>query len=135
MHLLLPSLAIGLTSAGFVARLTRSAMLEVLRADYVRSARAKGLHRFSITITHALRNAILPVITLQGLQFGTLLGGALITELVFAWPGLGRMLLDGILRRDYAVVQGTVIFVAFFYVLVNLGVDLLYRVVDPRLRS
>jgi peptide/nickel transport system permease protein len=134
-HLLLPSLAIGLTSAGFVARLTRSAMLEVLRADYVRSARAKGLHRFSITFTHALRNAILPVITLQGLQFGTLLGGALITELVFAWPGLGRMLLDGILRRDYAVVQGTVIFVAFFYVIVNLGVDLLYRVVDPRLRG
>jgi len=124
-----------LTSAGFVARLTRSAMLEVLRADYVRSARAKGLHRFSITFTHALRNAILPVITLQGLQFGTLLGGALITELVFAWPGLGRMLLDGILRRDYAVVQGTVIFVAFFYVVVNLMVDLLYRVVDPRLRS
>jgi len=134
-HLILPALAIGLTSAGFVARLTRSAMLEVLRADYIRAARAKGLHWRTITLSHALRNAILPVITLQGLQFGTLLGGAVITELVFAWPGLGRMLLDGILRRDYATVQGTVIFVAFFYVLMNLLVDLLYHVVDPRLRE
>lgn len=134
-HLTLPALAIGLTSAGFVARLTRSAMLETLRADYIRSARAKGLHQWTIIIRHALRNAILPVITLQGLQFGTLLGGALITELVFAWPGLGRMLLDGILRRDYAVVQGTVIVVAFFYVVMNLIVDLFYRVVDPRLRQ
>lgn len=133
-HLALPSLAIGLTSAGFVSRLTRSAMLEVMRADYIRSARAKGIRERTVTFSHALRNAILPVITLQGLQFGTLLGGAVITELVFAWPGLGRMLLDGILRRDYAVVQGTVIFVAFIYVLMNLAVDILYRVVDPRLR-
>jgi peptide/nickel transport system permease protein len=134
-HLTLPALAIGLTSAGFVARLTRSAMLEVLRADYIRSARAKGLRQRTVTMRHALRNALLPVITLQGLQFGALLGGALITELVFAWPGLGRMLLDGILRRDYAVVQGTVIVVAFFYVVMNLVVDLVYRVVDPRLRG
>ena len=134
-HIALPSLAIGLTSAGFVARMTRSSMLEVMRADYIRSARAKGLRDRTVNMSHALRNAILPVITLQGLQFGTLLGGAVITELVFAWPGLGRMLLDGILRRDYAVVQGTVIFVAFVYVLMNLLVDLLYRVVDPRLRT
>jgi ABC-type dipeptide/oligopeptide/nickel transport system permease component len=134
-HLALPALAIGLTSAGFVARMTRSSMLEVMRADYIRSARAKGLREQTVNLGHALRNAILPVITLQGLQFGTLLGGAVITELVFAWPGLGRMLLDGILRRDYAVVQGTVIFVAFIYVLMNLLVDLLYRVVDPRLRT
>lgn len=134
-HLTLPALAIGLTSAGFVARLTRSAMLEVLRSDYIRSARAKGLREQTVYYDHALRNAILPVLTLQGLQFGTLLGGAVITELVFAWPGMGRMLLDGILRRDYAVVQGTVIFVAFIYVFINLMVDLLYRVVDPRLRE
>jgi peptide/nickel transport system permease protein len=134
-HLTLPALAIGLTSAGFVARLTRSAMLETLRADYIRSAHAKGLRRRTVTLSHALRNALLPVITLQGLQFGALLGGALITELVFAWPGLGRMLLDGILRRDYAVVQGTVIVVAFFYVVMNLLVDVCYRVVDPRLRQ
>lgn len=134
-HLALPALAIGLTSAGFVARMTRSSMLEVLRADYIRSAHAKGLRDRTVNFSHALRNAILPVLTLQGLQFGTLLGGAVITELVFAWPGLGRMLLDGILRRDYAVVQGTVIFVAFIYVMMNLFVDVLYRVVDPRLRT
>jgi len=134
-HLALPALAMGLTSAGFVARMTRSALLEVMRSDYVRSARAKGLRERTVNIRHALRNAILPVLTLQGLQFGTLLGGAVITELVFAWPGVGRMLLDAILRRDYAVVQGTVIFVAFIYVLMNLLVDILYRVVDPRLRT
>jgi peptide/nickel transport system permease protein len=133
-HITLPAVAIGLTSAGFVARMTRSSMLEVLRADYIRSARAKGLQRSRITFYHALRNAILPVITLQGLQFGALLGGAVITELVFSWPGLGRFLLDGILRRDYAVVQGTVIVVAFTYVMMNLLVDVLYRVIDPRLR-
>jgi peptide/nickel transport system permease protein len=133
-HITLPAVAIGLTSAGFVARLTRSSMLEVLRADYIRSARAKGLRQQTVTLNHALRNAILPVLTLQGLQFGALLGGAVITELVFSWPGLGRFLLDGILRRDYAVVQGTVIVVAATYVLMNLAVDLLYRVVDPRLR-
>jgi len=134
-HLALPALAIGLTSAGFVARMTRSALLEVMRSDYVRSARAKGLHERTVNVRHALRNAILPILTLQGLQFGTLLGGAVITELVFAWPRLGRMLLDAILRRDYAVVQGTVIFVAFIYVMMNLVVDILYRVVDPRLRT
>ena len=134
-HLTLPAVAIGLTSAGFVARLTRSAMLEVLRADYIRTARAKGLLEQSVTINHALRNAILPVITLQGLQFGALLGGAVITEIVFAWPGVGRLLLDAILRRDYPVVQGTVIFVAIAYVFMNLVVDLLYHVVDPRLRQ
>ncbi len=109
-------------------------MLEVMRADYIRSAHAKGLRPRRVNINHALRNAILPVLTLLGLQFGALLGGAVITELVFSWPGLGRMLLDGILRRDYAVVQGTVIVVAFAYVMMNLAVDLLYHVVDPRLR-
>lgn len=133
-HLALPAIAIGLTSAGFAARVTRAAMLEVLRADYIRAARSRGLHERIVLLRHALRNAILPVLTLQGLQFGTLLGGAVITEIVFAWPGLGRMLLDGILRRDYPIVQGTVIFIAFFYVTVNLVVDLLYHVADPRLR-
>lgn len=134
-HLALPSLAIGLTSAGLVARMTRSAMLEVLRADYVRTARAKGLHERIVVVRHALRNALLPVLTLQGLQFGALLGGAVITEMVFAWPGVGRLLLEGILRRDYPVVQGAVIVVALAYVLVNLAVDLLYYRVDPRLRQ
>ena len=134
-HLALPALAIGLTSAGFVARLTRSAMLEVLRADYVRTARAKGLIERKVVINHALRNAILPVLTLQGLQFGSLLGGAVITELVFSWPGMGRLLLDGVTQRDYPVVQAAVIFIAFIYVLANLFVDLLYHLVDPRLRA
>jgi peptide/nickel transport system permease protein len=133
-HLALPALAIGLTSAGFVARLTRSAMLDVLRVDYVRTARSKGLRERRVVYWHALRNAIIPVITLQGLQFGALLGGAVVTERVFSWPGVGRLLLDGILRRDYPVVQGTIIVVAFIYVLINLLVDLLYPLIDPRLR-
>lgn len=133
-HLTLPALAIGLTSAGFVARLTRSAMLDVLRVDYVRTARSKGLRERRVVYWHALRNAIIPVITLQGLQFGALLGGAVVTERVFSWPGVGRLLLDGILRRDYPVVQGTIIVVAFIYVLINLLVDLLYPLIDPRLR-
>lgn len=134
-HLLLPSLAIGLTSAGFVARLTRGAMLDVMSKDYVRAARAKGLHERSVVTKHAFRNALLPVLTFLGLQFGALLGGAVITEMVFSWPGLGRLLLDGILRRDYPVVQATVIVVAFIYVVVNLVVDLAYHLVDPRLRN
>jgi peptide/nickel transport system permease protein len=134
-HLTLPALAVSLTSAGFAARLARSSMLEVIRLDYTRTARAKGLKERVVIVKHALRNALLPVLTLQGLQFGTLLGGAVITELVFTWPGMGRMLLDGILKRDYAVVQGAVIFVAFAYVVMNLLVDVLYHVVDPRLRG
>jgi peptide/nickel transport system permease protein len=134
-HLTLPALAVSLTSAGFAARLARSSMLEVIRLDYTRTARAKGLRERVVILKHALRNALLPVLTLQGLQFGTLLGGAVITELVFTWPGMGRMLLDGILKRDYAVVQGAVIFVAFAYVLMNLLVDVLYHIIDPRLRK
>jgi peptide/nickel transport system permease protein len=134
-HLILPALAIGLTSAGFVARLTRSAMLEVIRADYIRTARSKGLSERRVVLVHALRNAMLPILTLQGLQFGALLGGAVITEIVFTWPGMGRMLLDGILKRDYPVVQGAVIFVAFAYVVVNMLVDFTYYLVDPRLRQ
>ncbi|MFQ3662383.1 MAG: ABC transporter permease [Chloroflexaceae bacterium] len=134
-HLTLPALAVGLTSAGFVARMTRAAMLEVLNADYIRAARARGLTERLVVLRHALRNAMLPVLTLQGLQFGTLLGGAVVTEIVFAWPGLGRMLLDGILRRDYPIVQGTVLVIACAYVLVNLMIDLLYHVIDPRMRE
>ena len=134
-HIALPALAIGLTTSGFVMRMTRSSMLEVLHREYVRSARSRGLPEHRVLWGHALRNAMLPVITLLGLQFGALLGGAAITELVFSWPGMGRMLLDGILRRDYAVVQGTVIFVAFFYVTANLAVDIFYHFLDPRLRE
>lgn len=134
-HITLPALAIGLTTAGFIMRMTRSSMLEVMHREYIRAARSRGLRNRSILWVHALRNAMLPVITLLGLQFGALLGGAVITELVFSWPGMGRMLLDGILRRDYAVVQGAVILVAFFYVAVNLIVDIFYHTLDPRLRG
>jgi peptide/nickel transport system permease protein len=134
-HLILPATAIGITSTGFVARLTRSAMLEEIRADYVRTARSKGLSERAVTLKHALRNAILPVITLQGLQFGALLGGAVITEAVFAYPGMGRLLLEGILDRDYSVVQAAVIVVALAYVMMNLLVDVLYVAVDPRLQT
>lgn len=134
-HLILPALAIGLTSAGFIARLTRGAMLEVMSKDYIRAARAKGLRERLVVTRHGFRNALLPILTFLGLQFGALLGGAVITEMVFSWPGLGRLLLDGILRRDYPVVQATVIVVAFIYVMVNLLVDLAYHLVDPRLRT
>lgn len=134
-HLVLPGVTIGLTSAGFVARLTRSAMLEVMSSDYVRTARAKGLPERGVIWRHALRNALLPIVTLQGLQFGAILGGAVITERVFSYPGMGTWLLDGILERDYSVVQGGIIFVALAYVLMNLLVDLLYHIIDPRLRS
>ncbi len=133
-HLVLPGVTIGLTSAGFVARLTRSAMLEVMNSDYVRTARAKGLYERSVIWKHAMRNAMLPIITLQGLQFGSILGGAVITERVFSYPGMGTWLLDGILERDYSVVQGGIIFVALAYVLMNMLVDILYQVIDPRLR-
>ncbi len=133
-HLILPATAIGITSTGFVARLVRSSMLEEMRSDYVRTARSKGLNEISVTVRHALRNAMLPVITLQGLQFGALLGGAVITESIFAYPGLGRLLLEAIFDRDYSVVQAAVIVVALAYVLMNLAVDVLYIVVDPRVR-
>ncbi len=133
-HLILPATAIGITSTGFVARLIRSSMLEEMRSDYVRTARSKGLNESAVTVRHALRNAMLPVITLQGLQFGALLGGAVITEAIFAYPGLGRLLLEAIFDRDYAVVQAAVIVVALAYVLMNLLVDILYIAVDPRVR-
>lgn len=134
-HLILPATAIGITSTGFVARLTRSSMLEEMRSDYVRTARSKGLSERTVTIKHALRNAILPVITLQGLQFGSLLGGAVITESIFSYPGLGRLLLESIFDRDYSVVQAAVVVVALAYVIMNLLVDVLYILVDPRLRK
>jgi peptide/nickel transport system permease protein len=134
-HITLPALSISLTSAGFVARLTRSSMLEIMGSNYVQTARAKGLSERRVIWAHAFRNALLPVITLQGLLFGTLLGGAVITEVVFTLPGMGRTLLDAILKRDYPVVQGAAIYVALVYVVANLVVDLLYYVVDPRLRK
>ena len=119
---------------GLVARQTRSAMLEVLGQDFVRTARAKGAGRGSVLIRHALRNALLPIVTTIGLQFGTLLGGAVITESVFAWPGMGRLLLDSISARDYPVVQGVVLMLAVAFIAINLLTDLVYASVDPRIR-
>jgi peptide/nickel transport system permease protein len=132
--LVLPTVTLALFSMGLVARQTRSAMLEVLGQDFVRTARAKGAGRRSVLIRHALRNALLPIVTTIGLQFGTLLGGAVITESVFAWPGMGRLLLDSISARDYPVVQGVVLMLAVAFIAINLLTDLVYAYVDPRIR-
>lgn len=133
-HLVMPAAAIGFASSAFIARITRSSMVDVLRQDYVRTARAKGLPPARVDLGHALRNALLPVVTVVGLQFGSLLGGAVLTETVFAWPGIGRMLVDAIRSRDLPLVQGTVLFVATGFILVNLLVDLSYAALNPRIR-
>ncbi len=133
-HLILPSLVLGTIPLAVIVRMTRSSMLEVLGEDYIRTARAKGLGRLRVIIIHALRNALLPVVTIIGLQIGTLLAGAILTETIFSWPGLGRWLVDGLQRRDYPVIQGGVFLVATMIILINLLVDLLYGVVNPRIR-
>lgn len=132
-HLVLPSVTLGMASAALMARITRSSMLDVLRQEYITTARAKGLGERIIVYKHALKNALIPVVTVLGLQFGILLGGAVLTETVFAWPGVGRLLVDAILRRDYPVVQGTVLLLAFLFVLINLVVDVIYAFLDPRI--
>lgn len=132
-HLVLPSITLGMASAGLMARITRSSMLEVLRQDFITTARAKGLNERFVIYKHALKNALIPVVTVMGLQFGILLGGAVLTETVFAWPGIGRLLVDSILRRDYPVVQGTVMLMAFLFVIINLVVDVTYAFLDPRI--
>ncbi|MGH7764057.1 MAG: ABC transporter permease [Candidatus Dormibacteraceae bacterium] len=131
--LVMPAITLALFSVGLIARMTRSSMLEVLGQDYVRTARAKGAPLRSIIFRHALRNALLPVITVIGLQFGALLGGAVVTETVFAWPGVGRLLVDSIFFRDYAVVQGLVLMFGGTFVVINLLTDILYAYVDPRI--
>jgi peptide/nickel transport system permease protein len=131
--IVMPAITLALFSVGLIARMTRSSMLEVLGQDYVRTARAKGASFRSVVFRHALRNALLPVITVIGLQLGALLGGAVVTETVFAWPGVGRLLVDSIFFRDYPVVQGLVLMFGTTFVLVNLLVDLLYAYVDPRI--
>lgn len=134
LSLILPAITLAAFSVAFIARITRSSMLEVLRQDYVRTARAKGLEERRVEWRHALRNALPPVVTVIGLQFGELLGGAILTETVFGWPGLGRLLVDSIFARDYPMVQGLVIVFALMFALVNLIVDLLYERIDPRVR-
>lgn len=132
--LVLPALALGSVYVALLARMTRSAMLEVLSQDYIRTARSKGLSAPSVLFVHALKNAAVPIVTVVGLGVALLIGGAVVTESVFAIPGLGRLVVDAILKRDYPVIQGTVLLFSFAYVLVNLIVDLLYTVFDPRIR-
>jgi ABC-type dipeptide/oligopeptide/nickel transport system permease component len=133
-QLVLPALALGAASSAIIARQTRSGLLEVLRQDYVRTARAKGLVEQVVVLRHALKNAMIPTVTVVGLQVGYLLGGAVVTETVFARPGLGRLLVDSIASRDIVVVQATIMLLSAVFVLVNLGVDLLYVGLDPRIR-
>lgn len=133
-HLILPSFTLGAASAAIVARMTRSAMLEVLSQDYVRTARAKGLAERVVVNRHALRNALIPVVTILGLQLGTLLSGAVLTETVFAWPGIGRLLVEAVLARDYPVIQGATLLIAATFVALNVLVDVLYGLLDPRIR-
>lgn len=133
-HLILPALTLGTIPLAILARITRSAMLEVLSQDYIRTARSKGLPEYLVIFQHALKNAFLPVSTTIGLQFGSLLGGAILTETIFSWPGIGSWIYEGILARDYPVVQGGVVFVSIAFVLINLLVDVFYVFLDPRIQ-
>ena len=133
-HLLLPTIVLGTIPLAVIARMTRSSMLEVLREDYVRTARAKGLPHWQVVLVHALRNALIPVITVIGLQVGLLLSGAILTETIFSWPGVGNWLIHGVQARDYPVVQGGILLIATIVISVNLIVDLLYGVINPRIR-
>ena len=133
-HIVLPAATLATTSIAIISRLTRSGMLDVLGRDYVTTARAKGVPPLLVMGKHALKNALIPVVTVVGLQYGFLLGGAVVTETIFAWPGVGRLAMTAILQRDYPVVQGCVLLVAVVFVLVNLAVDVLYGWLDPRIR-
>ncbi|GBF10252.1 ABC transporter permease [Tepidibacillus infernus] len=133
-HLILPSIALGTIPMAIIARMTRSSMLEVMNSDYIRTAKAKGVHQFFLIYKHALKNAFIPILTVVGLQTGLLLGGAVLTETIFAWPGIGKYLYDAIAVRDYPVIQSGILVIATIFVLVNLIVDLLYSAIDPRIR-
>jgi peptide/nickel transport system permease protein len=133
-NLILPALALGCVYIALIARTTRAAMLEVLQQDYIRTARAKGIGQPGILFVHALKNAAVPIVTVIGIGIALLIGGAVVTETVFAIPGVGRLTVDAILRRDYPVIQGVVLLFSFIYVVVNLLIDLLYTVLDPRIR-
>lgn len=133
-HLILPGIALGTIPMAIIARITRSSMLEVMRADYVRTARAKGLAQFWVVYKHALKNAMIPVLTVIGLQTGLLLGGAVLTETIFGWPGVGRYIYTAIGNRDYPVIQSGILVIATIFVLINLLVDLLYAYIDPRIK-
>jgi peptide/nickel transport system permease protein len=134
-HIALPALTLGVGMAAATMRMSRAAMLEALSADYIRTARAKGLPWRRVVWKHALRNALIPVVTLVGLQLGQLMGGVVVTETVFAWPGIGKLTVDAIFARDYPVVQGAILAAALLFVLINLATDMIYAVLDPRMRG
>ncbi len=133
-HLILPAITLATVPLAIIARITRSAMLEVLNQDYIRTARAKGLRGHSVIMNHAFRNALLPVVTIIGLQLGQLLSGAVLTETIYSWPGVGKWLFDSIIARDYPIVQSMTLVIALIFIAVNLFVDLLYALIDPRIR-
>jgi peptide/nickel transport system permease protein len=133
-HLALPSLTLATVPLAIIARMTRSSLLEVLRQEYVMTARSKGVHEWVVVTRHALRNALIPILTIGGLQFGLLLGGAILTETIFSWPGLGRLLYNAVLARDYPVVQGGTLLIAATFSIINLAVDLLYALANPKIR-
>ena len=132
-HIIMPAVTLSTIPTAIVARMTRSSMLEVLRQDYIKTAKAKGLSRFKVTFKHALRNALIPVVTTIGLQFGVALGGAILTETIFAWPGVGKWMFDAVMKRDYMVIQGGTLVIAAVFVVINLSVDMLYAVINPRI--
>lgn len=134
LHYVLPIITLGMQSVGLIARTTRSSMLEVLRQDYIRTSRSRGISQAVIVMRHAFKNALIPVVTVVGLRFGGLLAGSMLVEAVFSVPGIGRFIVDGVLKRDYPVVQGTVLVLATTFVLVNLAVDLIYALIDPRIK-
>jgi ABC-type dipeptide/oligopeptide/nickel transport system permease component len=134
LHLVMPAVTLAAASTAIVARLTRSSMLEVLGQDYIRTARSKGMVERAVVVRHGLWNALMPIVTVVGVQAGYLLGGAVLTETVFAWPGVGTLMVQGILARDFPLVQGCVLVIALTFALINLGVDLLYGYLDPRIR-
>jgi ABC-type dipeptide/oligopeptide/nickel transport system permease component len=133
-HLVLPAGTLGAALAAILTRMVRTSVIEELSSDYVRTARAKGLPESAVLIRHALRNALIPILTVLGLQFGTLLAGAIVTETIFSWPGIGRLAVEAIEARDYPLVEGCILLIAVSYVFVNLLTDLLYALVDPRVR-
>ena len=132
-HIIMPAVTLSTIPMAIVARMTRSAMLEVLRQDYIKTAKAKGLSQFKVVYKHALRNALIPVVTPIGIQFGVTLGGAILTETIFAWPGVGKWMYDAVMQRDYMVIQGGTLFIATLFVVINLCVDVLYAVINPRI--
>ncbi|MDF1590463.1 MAG: ABC transporter permease [Desulfobacterales bacterium] len=132
-HIIMPAVTLSTIPTAIVARMTRSSMLEVLRQDYIKTAKAKGLSNFKVIFKHALRNALIPVVTTIGLQFGILMGGAILTETIFAWPGVGKWMYDAVMQRDYMVIQGGTLFIATIFVVINLFVDVLYAVINPRI--